>query len=61
MLIGIRFLLMLAVLASGIALLAYLFTRNPRFLRFTLLIVKGVLGLVVLIGVIVLAERLLHI
>lgn len=40
MLIGLRFLLLFAVLACSVTFLSYLFTRNPRFLKITGAIAK---------------------
>jgi len=48
MLIGLRFLLLFALIGCGITLLSYLFTRNPRFLKITALIAK-VTGVAVLL------------
>lgn len=59
MLIGLRFLLLFAVMAASITFLGYLFTRNPRFLHYTKLIIKVTLGFAALIAVIYLAERLI--
>ncbi|MBL8525734.1 MAG: hypothetical protein JNN20_18790 [Betaproteobacteria bacterium] len=59
MLIGLRLLLMVAVIASAATLLGYLFTRNPRFLQLTKNIVKVTLLIAVAVGVIYVLERLL--
>jgi hypothetical protein len=59
MLIGLRLLLLIAVMAISITFLGYLFTRNPRFLQFTKLIIKITLGFAALIAVIYVAERVL--
>lgn len=59
MLIGLRLLLMVAVITSAATLLGYLFTRNPRFLQLTKTIVKVTLLVAVAIGVIYIVERLL--
>lgn len=61
MMIGLRFLLLFAVMASSISLMAYLFTKNPRFLKATLLIIKVTLGFAAMIAVIYVAERLLFV
>jgi hypothetical protein len=59
MLIGLRFLLLFAIMAAGITFLGYVFTRNPRFLHYTKLIIKVTLGFGALIAVIYVAERLI--
>ena len=59
MLIGLRFLLLIAVMAVSITFLAYLFTKNPRFLNLTKLIIKVTLGFAALIAVIYIGERLI--
>ena len=59
MLIGLRILLMVAVIASSAAFLGYLFTRNPRFLKLTRNIIKVTLLFAAFIAVIYVAERLL--
>lgn len=59
MLIGLRFLLLFAVMGVAITSLAYLFTRKPRFLALTKTIIKVTLGFVALIAVLYLLERLL--
>ena len=59
MLIGLRVLLLFAVLAISITFLGYLFTKNPRFLHYTKLIIKVTFGFAVLIAVIYIAERLI--
>jgi hypothetical protein len=46
-------------MAISITFLGYLFTRNPRFLQFTKLIIKITLGFAALIAVIYVAERVL--
>lgn len=48
MLIGLRFLLLFALIGCGVTMLSYLFTRNPRFLKFTAMIAK-VSGVAVLL------------
>lgn len=58
MLIGLRLLLMIAVIACSATFLGYLFTRNPRLLKLTRNIIKVTLFAVV-IAVVYLAERLL--
>ncbi|MCY7389516.1 MAG: hypothetical protein LH481_15900 [Burkholderiales bacterium] len=59
MLIGLRLLLMVAVIAISGTLLAYLFTRNPLFLKFTKSIVKVTVLFAAAVAVIYIAERLL--
>lgn len=59
MLIGLRILLMVAVIASAATLLGYLFTRNPRFLLWTKTIIKVTLLVVAVIGIIYLLERII--
>ncbi len=59
MLIGLRLLLLIAVMAVAISLVGYLFTRKPQFLHYTKLIIKLTLGFAALIAVIYIGERLL--
>jgi len=59
MLIGLRILLLLAVMAAGISFLAFVFTKNPAYIRYARNIIKVTLGFGALIAVIYLAERLL--
>ena len=59
MLIGLRLLLMVAVIAASATFLGFLFTRNPRFLRFTKNIIKVTLLFAAAIAVIYIAERVL--
>jgi hypothetical protein len=59
MLIGLRILLLLAILAAGISFLAYVFTKNPAYIRYARNIIKVTLAFAALIAVIYLAERLL--
>ncbi len=59
MLIGLRFLLLFAVMAASITFLGYLFTKKPRFLYYTKLIIKVTLSFAALIAIIYIAERLL--
>ena len=61
MVIGLRLLLLFAVMAASISFLAYLFTKNPRFLKATLMIIKVTLGFAALIAVIYLVERLIFV
>ncbi len=61
MLIGLRLLLLVAVMAASICFLGYLFTKNPRFLYYTKMIIKVTLSFAALIAVIYLVERLLFI
>jgi hypothetical protein len=60
-LIGLRFLLLFAVMASAITFLGFLFTRNPRFLRYTKLIIKVTLAFAALIALLYVVERVLFI
>lgn len=57
MLIGLRVLLLFVILAIAITFLAYLFTKNPRFLHYTKCIIKFTIGFAMLIAVIYVAER----
>ena len=59
MLIGLRLLLMVAVIAISGAFLGFLFTRNPRFLQLTKNIIKVTLLFAAAIAVIYIAERVL--
>ncbi len=59
MLIGLRLLLLAAVMGASICFLGYLFTKNPRFLHYTKMIIKVTLSFAALIAVIYLVERLL--
>lgn len=59
MLIGLRLILMLAVVAGGATFLGYLFTRNPRFLRFTKNIIKVALLFAALIAILYVLERVI--
>ena len=59
MLIGLRLLLLVAVIACSATFLGYLFTRNPRFLNLTKTIIKVTLLFAAFIAVIYVAERLL--
>jgi hypothetical protein len=59
MLIGLRLLLMIAVIGCSATFLGYLFTKNPRFLRLTRNIIKVTLLFAAVIAVVYLAERLL--
>jgi hypothetical protein len=59
MLIGLRLLLMVALVAASATFLGYLFTRNPRFLKLTKTIIKVTLLFAAVIAVIYIAERLL--
>ncbi|MEI6737258.1 MAG: hypothetical protein WCL29_02130 [Pseudomonadota bacterium] len=61
MLIGLRFLLLFAVMAASISFLGYLFTKNPRFLYYTKLIIKVTLSFAALIVVIYVAERIIFV
>ena len=59
MLIGLRLLLMVAVLAISATFLGFLFTRNPRLLTLTKNIIKVTLLLAAAIAVIFVVERTL--
>ena len=59
MLIGLRLLLMVAVLAISATFLGFLFTRNPRLLTLTKNIIKVSLLLAAAIAVIFVVERTL--
>lgn len=59
MLIGLRLLLMVAVIAISATFLGYLFTKNPRFMKLTLNIIKVTLLFAAVIAVVYIAERLL--
>jgi hypothetical protein len=61
MLIGLRFLLLFAVMAVAITSLAYLFTRKPKFLALAKTIIKVTLAFAALIAILYIAERLLFI
>ena len=57
MLIGLRLLLIIAVIACSATFLGYLFTRNPRFLKLTRNIIKVTLLFATAFAMIYLAER----
>lgn len=59
MMIGLRVLLLLAIMAAGISFLAFIFTKNPAYIRYARNIVKVTLAFAALIAVIYVAERLL--
>lgn len=59
MLIGLRLLLMVALIAVSATFLGFLFTRNPRFLKLTKTIIKVTLLFVAVIAVVYVAERVL--
>ena len=59
MLIGLRILLMIAVIAISGAFLGFLFTRNPRLLQLTKNIIKVTLLFAAVIAVVYIAERVL--
>ncbi|MBC7622902.1 MAG: hypothetical protein H7232_05925 [Aeromicrobium sp.] len=61
MLIGLRFLLLFAVMGISITFLGYLFTKNPRFLAATKMIIKVTLAFAALIALIYVVERMLFI
>ena len=58
MLIGLRLLLMVAVIACSATFLGYLFTKNPRFLKLTRNILMISLLFAAVIAVVYLVERL---
>ncbi len=58
MLIGLRLLLMVAVIAGSAAFLGFLFTKNPRFLKLTTNIIKVTLLFAAVIALIYVVERL---
>lgn len=59
MLIGLRFLLIFAVLAASASFLAWAFTKNPRFLQTTKTIIKVAVIGIACVGLLIVAERLL--
>jgi hypothetical protein len=59
MLIGLRLLLLVAMIACAATMLGYLFTRQPRFLLLTKTIINVTLLVAAAIGVIYVLERLL--
>jgi len=59
MLIGLRLLLMVAVIAVSATFLGFLFTKNPRFLKLTKNIIKVTLLFAALIALVYVAERVL--
>jgi hypothetical protein len=59
MLIGLRMLLMIAVIAISGAFVAFLFTRNPRLLQLTKSIFKVTVLFAAVIAVVYIAERVL--
>ncbi len=59
MLIGLRILLMVAVLAISATFLGFLFTRNPRLLMLAKNIIKVTLLLAAAIAVVFVVERAL--
>ena len=59
MLIGLRLLLMVAVIAVSGAFLGFLFTKNPRFLQLTKNIIKVTFLFAAAIAVVYIAERML--
>lgn len=61
MLIGLRLLLMVAVIAISATFLGYLFTKNPRFMKLTLNIIKVTLLFAAVIAVVYIAERVLFV
>ena len=61
MLIGLRLLLMVAVIAISATFLAFLFTKNPRFMKLTVNIIKVTLLFAAVIAVVYIAERVLFV
>lgn len=59
MLIGLRFLLMIALLVISAAFLGYLFTKNPQFLLLTKNLAKLTVLFAVIIAIIYVLERIL--
>jgi Na+-driven multidrug efflux pump len=59
MLIGIRFLVMFAVIAISASFLAYLFTKNARILQFTKMLIKITVSVIVVVLIIFVLERVL--
>lgn len=59
MLIGLRMLLVIAVMAAAISFLTFLFTKNPKFLGYTKLIIKVTFAFVAFVAIIYVAERFL--
>ena len=56
--IGLRILFLVAMLAVSITFLGYLFTKNPKLLALTKMILKVTAGFVVLVAVVYILERL---
>ena len=52
---------MVAVIAISATFLGYLFTKNPRFLKLTLNIIKETLLFAAVIAVVYIAERVLFV
>ena len=50
---------MFAVIATSVAFLGYLFTKNPRFLKLTKNIIKVTLLFAVVIAIVYVVERVL--
>ncbi len=61
MLISLRLLLMVAVIAISATFLGYLFTKNPRFMKLTLNIIKVTLLFATVIAVVYIVERVLFV
>jgi hypothetical protein len=59
MLIGLRILLLIAIVVVGAPLLAYLFTRNRRFYDFAWKSAKVLVALAAAIALIYLVERII--
>ncbi|MBL8517106.1 MAG: hypothetical protein JNM76_09060 [Betaproteobacteria bacterium] len=59
MMIGVRIVLLLGIVVVLVPLLAYFITRNPRFYQFALKAAKVIVALLVAIGLIYLAERII--
>ena len=56
--IGLRILFLVAMLAVSITFLGYLFTKNPKLLKLTKMILKVTAGFVILVAVVYILERL---
>ena len=56
--IGLRILFLVAMLAVSITFLGYLFTKNPKLLKLTKMILKVTAGFIALIAVVYILERL---
>ena len=59
MMIGLRILLLLAIMSAGICFLAFIFTRDSSYARYARNIIKVTLAVGVLVAIIFIAERVL--